>query len=111
MYGPYLRNCSLLAMTDNISDVHIINRQRTSSSDLQVLLRSIYRACAEYNINLRAEHVPGVENDVADLLSRPARHLHDTHVPLTVSHTPIQIEYVHSSSLKTDGCPCWTWTS
>jgi hypothetical protein len=43
LYGPYLRDQALLLMTDNIADVRIINRQRTKSPALQVLLRTIYR--------------------------------------------------------------------
>jgi hypothetical protein len=98
-------------MTDNIADVHIINRQRTTAPDLQVLLRAIYRVCAEYNIDIRAEHVPGEENVVADHLSRPALHLHRAHVPLTISPSPLHVLHLNSSSLQMDGCPCLTWNS
>ncbi len=110
-YGPYLRDRFLLVMTDNITDVHIINRQRTTAPDLQVLLRAIYRVCAEYNIDIRARHVPGDENAVADHLSRPALHLHRAHVPDTISPSPLHITHLNSSSLRMDGCPRWTWSS
>jgi len=105
MYGPYLRDRALLLITDNIADVHIINRQRTKSPDLQILLRAIYRVCAEYNIDVRAQHISGVDNVVADLLSRPALHQYRAYVPLTVSQSTLHIHYVHSSSLTLANVP------
>jgi hypothetical protein len=105
LYGPHLRDQALLVITVNISDVHIINRQRTKSPELLALLRAIYRVYADYNIDIRVQHIPGVENVVADLLSRPALHKHCARVPPTISQSPLCIRYVHSSSLELANVP------
>jgi hypothetical protein len=111
IYGPYLRSRTLLVKTDNIADVHIINRQRTSAPDLQVLLRAIYRICAEYNIDIHAEHVPGVENVVPDHLSRPALHMRRARVPDIIAPFPLYVHFVDSSSLTMGELPSFQFSS
>jgi hypothetical protein len=109
LYGPFLANCkcSLLLRSDNAADVHIINRQSTKAPDLLPLLRAIYATCAKYNISIRASHVPGVENDIADFLSRPSLHQFCCVVPphMTHSSSPIRILFVASSSLTLPARP------
>ena len=76
-YAPLLAGQSMLFYVDNMSDVHIINRQATRSKALAGLLRQLYRIACEHNIAIRAEHRPGVDNTLADFLSRPDLHQHD----------------------------------
>jgi hypothetical protein len=75
-YAPYLRNQSMLFVSDNSSDVHIINRQATRSKALAGLLRQLYSIALQYNIRIQAVHRPGIDNTLADFLSRPALHQH-----------------------------------
>ena len=96
-YGPYLRDRSVLLWSDNMADVFIVNRQKTSKEDLLILLRAIYSTAAFYNIRIRVKHVPGVRNVLADLLSRAKLHMHRSrvHVP---GQTSTAMHYIHSSS-------------
>ena len=59
------------AVQDDQSDVHVLNRQATRSPRLAGLLREIYTIAVENNISLYARHRPGVDNVLADFLSRP----------------------------------------
>jgi hypothetical protein len=99
MYAPYLRNRALLVTTDNLADVHVINRQSTRAPDLLPLLRYLYATCAFHNIALRALHVPGVDNILADYLSRPNLHEGRRHVPHHVSARHTLVNFIHSSGL------------
>jgi hypothetical protein len=75
-YAPYLRNQAMLFVMDNSTDVHIINRQATRSKALAGLLRQLYSIALQYNIRIQAVHRPGIDNTLADFLSRPALHQH-----------------------------------
>jgi hypothetical protein len=75
-YGPMLSGQSLLFHVDNSTDVHIINRQATRSRALAGLLRQLYSIALRYNLHIRAQHRPGVDNVLADFLSRPELHRH-----------------------------------
>jgi hypothetical protein len=98
MFAPAMTNSALLVRTDNLADVHIINRQSTKSTELLQLLKSIYATCTEHNISIRAEHIRGVDNVMADHLSRPALHKHCTSM-LADNQKSIPILFVHSSEL------------
>ena len=77
MYGPLLENQSVLFYVDNKTDVHIINRQATRSERLAGLLRALYALALKHKICIHAQHRRGVDNTLADFLSRPALHRHD----------------------------------
>jgi hypothetical protein len=107
LYGPFLRNRAVLCRTDNLADVHIIISQSTRSPALLPLLRAIYSTCAAYNIKLHVEHIPGVLNVAADLLSRPALHAFaaQAHIPPPPSAPPLEpriinIHHISSSSFE-----------
>lgn len=56
--------------SDNLADVHIINKMFSLDS---VVMSSVWRLvldCLEYTILFRAEHIPGKQNILPDLLSR-----------------------------------------
>ena len=99
LYGPYLANRALTVYTDNVTDVHIINRKSTRAPDLLPLLKAIYATCANYNIDLRALHVPGVDNVLADYLSRPLLHEYKTSVPDHIAYATCA-SFVCSSGLR-----------
>ena len=108
-YGPLLSGQSLLFYVDNNTDVHIINRQATRSKALAGLLRLLYAIALRYNLSIRARHRPGVDNVLADFLSRPELHRHDHVAQWTATHpaasaclSAVSIvcskHYVHSST-------------
>lgn len=100
VYGPFLRDSHVHALTDNITDMFIIRRQSTACPRLLSLLRYIYMTCAHFNIDLSVDHIAGERNTTADHLSRPELHEHRarfTH-PHTLATT--DIHFIHSSSFQ-----------
>jgi hypothetical protein len=69
-YRSALRDSSVLFHLDNEPDVHTLNRQATRSVQLAGLLRQIYTVAVDDNISIRAVHRRGVDNVLADFLSR-----------------------------------------
>jgi Reverse transcriptase (RNA-dependent DNA polymerase) len=90
-YFPYLRHQSVIFNVDNEGDTHIINRQATRSSVLAGILRALYKLALTYNISISAKHRRGVDNELADFLSRPALHQHNH-----LSQWPIVCPHSHS---------------
>ena len=85
-YGPLLHGQSLLFHVDNSTDVHIINRQATRSRALAGLLRQLYSLALQHNLSIRARHRPGVDNVLADFLSRPELHKHSHVAQWSAAH-------------------------
>ena len=75
--SPILRDGHLSIRTDNGGDVHVINRQTTRSPALLALCRAIADLCLRLNCHVWASHRPGIDNVIADWLSRPALHAYD----------------------------------
>ena len=70
IWGHKLRNKKVLFQCDNASVVHVINRQSSKSPELMVLVRALTLKCLQLNLVLKAEHIRGVHNEIADSLSR-----------------------------------------
>ena len=65
------QNKTVLVATDNSTVVAYINNQgRTHSAEMCALLWKIMTWCHHYQITLKARHIPGCLNVMADLLSR-----------------------------------------
>ena len=65
------QNQTLLIATDNSTVVAYINKQGgTHSAEMCTLLWKIMTWCHQYQITLKARHIPGCLNVMADLLSR-----------------------------------------
>jgi hypothetical protein len=73
-YRSALRDCCVLFRVDNQTDVAVLCKQRTRSRRLAPLLREIYSIAVEQNLDLWAVHRAGVDNVLADFLSRPTLH-------------------------------------
>ena len=71
-HAAQLRNSAVLLRLDNQADVTIINRQSTRSPEVLTALRALYEIATINNIHIIARHIPGVDNTVADALSRPS---------------------------------------
>lgn len=65
-----LRDSKVCFWTDNVSVVACVNSLPASSLPVLALLRHLVLRYLELNILFRARHVPGVENKIADALSR-----------------------------------------
>jgi hypothetical protein len=73
-YRSVLQSSYALFLLDNETDVCILNRQATSSPRLAGLLREIYAISNHHNISIYARHRRGIDNVLADFLSRPRLH-------------------------------------
>jgi hypothetical protein len=112
-YAPRLTGQSMLFFVDNSTDVHIINRQATRSKALAGLLRQLYSIALQHNVSIHSLHRPGVDNTLADFLSRPELHQH-RHVAQWVATHPSRsadlsavslvhsLQYVASSTSSPD---------
>jgi len=60
----------IMFYSDNQATVHIINKGRSKSPAIMKLMRRLVITAGLYNFCFVAEHVPGVQNSIADALSR-----------------------------------------
>ncbi|XP_063772971.1 uncharacterized protein LOC134909710 isoform X2 [Pseudophryne corroboree] len=70
VWGDRLANRSILFRCDNLGVVHAINNQRAKSLVVLRVLGQLLLTCLRRNLWFRAQHVPGLENGIADALSR-----------------------------------------
>ncbi|KAK3087428.1 hypothetical protein FSP39_005841 [Pinctada imbricata] len=70
LWGLRLKDKKILFFTDNISVVHVINKQSSKDKVLMALIRRLVLVCLCNNILFKAKHIPGKQNTVADSLSR-----------------------------------------
>lgn len=90
-WAPSLASHNVMFHCDNQSVVHILSSGTSRCKHIMSMLRYLFYVCANYNILLRAIHIPGVSNCFADCLSRlqvskfhrlcPAASEHPTFVP------------------------------
>ena len=69
MWSSHLRNRRLLILCDNQSVVYIINNLSSRDSSLMSLVRMMTVTIMQFNIVIRANHVPGKHNVVVDVIS------------------------------------------
>ena len=62
----------MLWRTDNTTSRSIVNKQGTMSGELAPISRELNDLCRERRLDLAAMHIPGVDNVLADKLSRHA---------------------------------------
>ena len=70
IWGHLLANHKLIIQTDNSAVVDILNKQTSRDKFIMHLVRRFVLACLQNNILIKARHIPGKYNTVADLLSR-----------------------------------------
>jgi hypothetical protein len=70
MWGDQLKNKRLIFNCDNSAVVQIVNSLSSKSEQVMQLVRVLTLYCLKYNILLKAQHVPGVKNEICDALSR-----------------------------------------
>lgn len=94
VWGCQMSNQCVSLFTDNAALVDIINRQTSKHPMIMILVRDLVLTSLRHNILFRAYHVPGVDNNRADLISRlqivefrkafPDADPEPTHVPETL---------------------------
>ncbi len=70
LWGDLMRNQRIIFFTDNAALVDVINKTTSRDPVIMGFVRRLVLACLQFNILFRAAHVPGVENHLADSLSR-----------------------------------------
>ena len=70
LYGRFLANCEVVFYCDNKSVVYNINKQSSKNKFIMKMLRPIIMLLLKYNFSLKARHIKGKLNTVADRISR-----------------------------------------
>ena len=68
--GEVWTNLHVVCRTDNTQVMQCINKGVSTNSDAMVLLRQIFWLCVYHNIHLTSRHIRGIDNVLADQLSR-----------------------------------------
>ncbi|KAJ1089976.1 hypothetical protein NDU88_003116 [Pleurodeles waltl] len=94
LWGQELRHSRVLFHVDSLTVVQAVNRQSARDAHVLQLRRVFVLQCLRNDIFFRARHVPGVNNDIADALSRSQREqfhglatgvaLHRIRIPVTL---------------------------
>ena len=98
------QNQTMLVATDNSTVVAYINKQGgTHSAEMCALLFKIMTWCHHYHITLKARHIPGCLNVMADLLSRS----NQVQSPECLGHrcSELKLDGSHCLCLPSDGSP------
>ncbi len=69
-WGSRWRNTHILFRSDNMAVVYILRAKTSKDANVMHLLRCLHFLCAMFDIRISATHIPGVENVLADALSR-----------------------------------------
>ena len=70
IYGPIFSQTSAFSFCDNESVVSIVNTKRSRIPRVMDLVRHLTLLTIRFNFCIRAEHIEGKRNDIADSLSR-----------------------------------------
>ena len=70
IWGESLQHKRIILNCDNESVVNVINSKRSRVSRVMDLLRHLTLLTLQHNIYIRAKHIPGKYNEIADSLSR-----------------------------------------
>lgn len=70
IWGDELQNKKILFRVDNLAVVHIVNSMTSKSDRVMSILRAFTLQCLHLNIAVKAQHLSGSLNQVADSLSR-----------------------------------------
>lgn len=70
IWGPHWRGKAVCARCDNSAVVAVIRSRSSKEKDLMQLLRCLWFFEASHQFHLYSRHIPGVENSLADDLSR-----------------------------------------
>lgn len=91
IWGPHWASGHVLVRSDNMAVVEILKARSSRDPRVMHLLRCLHFFSAKYDIRVSASHIPGVENSMADALSRddlpqffllcPQAHSYPTPVP------------------------------
>ena len=70
IWGPLWKKHAILFITDNEALVSVIFKQTIQVYQIMRMVRHLVLRCLQYNILLKAKHILGKKNILADCLSR-----------------------------------------
>ena len=70
IWAKLWKNFAILIHHDNQAVVEVLNKGKTKDKKLAAISRNIFMTAAEFDIELKVQHVIGKDNPVADLLFR-----------------------------------------
>ena len=70
LWATELENKRLIIHTDNEALEYILNKSTSKNPRIMTFVRKLVTTCMCYNIHIRAQHIPGKINTIADCLSR-----------------------------------------
>ena len=70
VWGESLANRRIILHTDNQGLMYIINKLTSQDQKIMILIRHFVKACMKHNILVHSEHIAGIDNGIADSLSR-----------------------------------------
>jgi hypothetical protein len=112
-WGRLWRGRRVIVQTDNIATMYAINKGTTKIRDAMTWLRELFALSVEFDFHITAQHIPGINNTLADLLSRfkltQFLSLHRSASPswrgLCVSSTSVQQQHPHQLSSPSPDLP------
>ncbi len=90
LWGEVWRGCRVTAHCDNMAVVEVVNSGYSRDSVMVQLLRILFFVKARWEVEVKAVHVPGQRNILADALSRKNLQLFFSQDP-GASRTPVRI--------------------
>ena len=70
MFGNRIPNSNVLFYCGNSSVCQIINKQSSKHPFIMKIVRSLFLLLVKYNIHLKCQHIPGINNTLCDKISR-----------------------------------------
>ena len=70
LWGHLFRGKRILIRSDNEAVVAILNKQSSKCANIMQLVRFFVLQCLKHNVAFKARHIPGIDNNIADSLSR-----------------------------------------
>ncbi|XP_077790723.1 uncharacterized protein LOC144328926 [Podarcis muralis] len=70
LWEDQFRNHRICFWTDNLAVVSVLNKQSSRSPRVASLLRYFVLSCLRLNLHASAKFIPGIDNNIADALSR-----------------------------------------
>ena len=70
LWGAKWSRRRIVFYCDNEALVFILNKRRSSDSNIMLFIRRLTLLSLHYNFHILAVHIPGATNDIADVLSR-----------------------------------------
>ena len=111
MWGGQWKGMTVKCRCDNAAVVAIINSGRSRNERAMHLMRSLFFFLANYNVILKGEHLPGVDNREADALSRDDHSTFLAQVPTALPiRSPIPQELIEVLVVQQPDWISNTWT-